>query len=223
MLGYNIRYVRILVKHKLQYGSESMSDQSPESRRESSPSKPVLTREDWVAVARKIFIKEGVASLKVRPLSQALGVSTGAFYWQFKNLEEVRNALIEDWATSNTLPLAKAVEAAGPDGWDQYLAITLVFVREKEHDPAYDNAVRNWANTSLAIADKLREIDNYRIGLYKNIFSVMGYSDAEAIIRARVCYYHQVGYQVMHVQETTEERLANEPFYTEILTGRAQP
>lgn len=200
-----------------------MSDQVRQSPPESSPGKPGLTREDWVNVARKTFIKDGVSSLKVRPLSSALGVSTGAFYWQFKNLEEVRAALLDDWAERNTRPLSQAVEEAGSDGWEQYVAITLVFVREENYDPAYDNAVRNWANTSEATAVLLREIDSFRIGLYRNIFRVMGYSDAEAMIRARVCYYHQVGYQVMHIQETTEERLANEPFYTEILTGKSQP
>ena len=200
-----------------------MSDQVRQSPPKGLTGKPGLTREAWVDVARKIFIKDGISSLKVRPLSLALGVSTGAFYWQFKNLEEVRAALLEDWAVRNTEPLAQAVKAAGSDGWEQYLAITLVFIREEDHDPAYDNAVRNWANTSEATAELLREIDAYRIDLYKKIFYVMGYTGAEAMIRARVCYYHQVGYQVMHIQETTEERLANEPFYTEILTGKSRP
>lgn len=200
-----------------------MRRQSRKSVPENPSPRVSLTRNDWINVARQILIKGGASNLKVRQMSSALGVSTGAFYWLFKNLEELCSALREDWATRNTEPLARSIETAGTDAWDQYFAITMVFVEEDVYDPAYDNAIRDWANTSPATEEKLREIDACRIDLYRGIFSAMGYSGAEAEIRARVCYYHQVGYQVMRVKETTEQRLANEPLYTTILTGKARP
>lgn len=55
--------------------------------------------------------------------------------------------------------------------------------------------------------------------MFREIFEAMAYEGAEARIRARVRYYHQVGYQVMRVEESIEERLRNHPYYTEILTG----
>jgi hypothetical protein len=38
-------------------------------------------------------------------------------------------------------------------------------------------------------------------------------------MRARVTYYHQVGYYAMHVKERNERRLELAPYYADILTG----
>ena len=42
----------------------------------------------------------------------------------------------------------------------------------------------------------------------------------EAHIRARVMYYHQVGYYAMGVQESQKERRVLIPYYRKVLTGR---
>ncbi len=46
----------------------------------------------------------------------------------------------------------------------------------------------------------------------------MGFQDKAAIIRARVTYFHQTGYNAMQIKETQEERLRNLPYYAEVLT-----
>ena len=40
-------------------------------------------------------------------------------------------------------------------------------------------------------------------------------------MRARVTYYHQVGYYAMHVKEQHERRLELAPYYADILTGHS--
>jgi AcrR family transcriptional regulator len=152
-------------------------------------------------------------------MSTALGVSTGAFYWLFKNLGQLHDELRTDWAETNTKPLLAAQIAAAPDAIKQYKEVTKVFVLEEAYDPNYDNAIREWSRTSAATAEVLLEIDLKRIAMYREIFEAMDYSGEAAEIRARVCYYHQVGYQAMRVEESTESRLSNMPFYNEILTG----
>ena len=46
-----------------------------------------------------------------------------------------------------------------------------------------------------------------------------GYDPDEATIRARVTYYHQVGYYAMDEKESKEQRRRNAALYQRILTG----
>jgi AcrR family transcriptional regulator len=179
-----------------------------------------ITRKDWVAAARKALIENGISGVRLRALSECLSATTGAFYWQYKNLEELLDEVRQDWAERNTAPFAHAIEAAGPDGWNQYLAYVRVLVLENDFDPLYDNAIRDWAHSSRRTADVLRDIEIFRIEQLKDVFRNMGFDEAMAMIRARVTYFHQTGYNAMKIIETMDVRLSNIPYYAEILTDR---
>jgi AcrR family transcriptional regulator len=178
-----------------------------------------LTKQDWVAGARKLLIRKGISNVKVEPLAKALNVTTGSFYWHFAGREALHEHLLQDWIETNTAPLHKAVEAAGPDPRQQYLAFFGVWVLERDFDPAYDRAIRDWGRTSKKVAQVLQQIDDDRINVLISIFENFGYEGLDAQMRARVTYYHQVGYYAMDVREGREERLRLAPLYAEILTG----
>ena len=177
-----------------------------------------LTRDDWIAAARAMLVARGIGAVGVRALAAALQVTPGAFYWQFRNLEALHEALRADWAERNTVPFTRAIAQAGPDGLRQYLAWVRVLVAEDEFDPGYDNAMRDWAHVSARTARILAETEAFRIAQLRGVFGALGFDGHSAEIRARVAYYHQVGYNAMQVHETRAERLFNVPFYAEILT-----
>jgi len=179
-----------------------------------------LRRENWVAAARKALIDKGISGVRLRGLANSLGATTGAFYWQYKRLEDLLEEVREDWAHRNTDPFTHAIAAAGPDGWQQYIAYVRVLVLEHEFDPRYDNAIREWAHSSPRTAEVLRRIEEFRIEQLKGVFEAMGFEGRTALIRARVMYFHQTGYNAMQISETLEERLENIPYYAEILTDR---
>nr|AIA11698.1 Bacterial regulatory proteins, tetR family [uncultured bacterium] len=178
-----------------------------------------LQKPDWVAAARKLLIKRGISNVKIEPLAEAMSVTTGSFYWHFSGRPELHDALLKDWYDTNTAPFYTAVRAASPDPRRQYLAFFGVWVLERDFDPKYDQAIRDWARTSKKVADLLREVDNTRIRLLIEIFENFGYSGLEAEMRARVTYYHQLGYYAMHVREARDRRFELAPFYADILTG----
>ncbi|MCP4317745.1 MAG: TetR/AcrR family transcriptional regulator [Hyphomicrobiales bacterium] len=169
--------------------------------------------------ARKLLIQKGISNVKIEPLAKTLKVTPGSFYWHFSGREALYNLLLSDWIDTNTAPLHKAVEAAGSDPRQQYLAFFGVWVLERDFDPAYDSAIRDWARISKKVARTLRQIDNDRIELLIRIFENFGYQGIEAEMRARVTYYHQVGYYAMNVREKRGTRLELAPYYAEILTG----
>lgn len=179
-----------------------------------------LDRSNWVAAARKTLIDKGISGISLRQLADDLGATTGAFYWQFENLEELLEEVRKDWAERNTAPFTKAIEAAGDDGWQQYLAYVRVLLEEDQYVPAYDNAVRDWAHSSPRTAEVLRETEAFRIEQLHRIFIALGFEGRAARVRAHVTYFSQTGYNAMQVTEPREERLLNVPFYADVLTDR---
>jgi hypothetical protein len=54
----------------------------------------------------------------------------------------------------------------------------------------------------------------------KAVFKDLGYDEVEAFVRARVLYFHQVGYYALGVKEPRARRLLLRPVYTRVFTGR---
>ncbi|MDF1747254.1 MAG: TetR/AcrR family transcriptional regulator [Alphaproteobacteria bacterium] len=190
------------------------------SQQDGSGSTRTLNREDWVAAARKMLIEKGISGIRLRSLSESLNATTGAFYWQYRKLEELFEDLRLDWARVNSDPFTRAIEAAGSDGMRQYLAYVRVLVLDGTIDPRYDNAIRDWAHSSPRTAEILKEIEIKRIDQLTSVFQALGFEGKAAVIRARVTYFHQTGYNAMQITETVEERLSNLPYYAEVLTDR---
>lgn len=179
-----------------------------------------LDRANWIAAARDTLVAEGIAGISLRHLAEVVGATTGAFYWQFSNLEELLEDVRQDWAVRNTLPFTTAIEAAGNDGWAQYLAYVRVLLEENDYIPEYDNAIRDWAHSSSRTAEVLRETEAFRIEQLRKVFVALGFEGRAAMVRAHVTYFSQTGYNAMQVTEPREERLLNIPFYAEVLTDR---
>ncbi len=179
-----------------------------------------LDKASWIAAARKMLIEKGIAGISLRQLAQELGATTGAFYWQFANLEELLEDVRQDWAQRNTAPFTIAIESAGDDGWDQYLAYVGVLLKEDQYIPQYDNAIRDWAHSSKRTAEVLKEIETFRIQQLLQVFLALGFTGRAAQVRAYVTYFHQTGYNAMQVSEPRDQRLLNIPYYAEVLANR---
>lgn len=177
-------------------------------------------REVWVDAARDILISGGIAALNLRGLSASLGVTTGAFYSVFSGLEDLHEALRQRWLAQNVTPLIDAMGAAGEDGFQQYLAALRLTVLEDGVDPRFDNAVRDWAHSAPRTAEVLAAADNQRIGALEKMFLALGDGPKRALIRARIAYFHQVGYGNLEIHDDPDERLLNLRYYAEALTGR---
>lgn len=188
------------------------------NQKDASSATRTLTRDDWVKAARTVLIEKGISGVRLRSLSESLNATTGAFYWQYRKLEDLLEDVRQDWARTNSDPFTEAIEAAGPDGMRQYLAYVRVLVLDGTVDPRYDNAIRDWAHSSPRTAEVLKTIEIKRIDQLTSVFKAMGFKDKAAIIRARVTYFHQTGYNAMQIKETQEERLRNLPYYAEVLT-----
>lgn len=61
-----------------------------------------LSREDWLKAALQKMRQDGIEEIKVAPLASRLGVTTGSFYWHFRNRRELLHALLDFWERTMT-------------------------------------------------------------------------------------------------------------------------
>jgi AcrR family transcriptional regulator len=181
---------------------------------------PRLGRAAWIAAARAALIAGGVTHVRIEPLAVELGVTTGSFYWHFKDRDELLRALLADWRERNGAALQEAVDRHRARPADAMRVLVHVWLDEAGYSPAWDAAVRDWARTSRPVAALVRGVDEKRIRLLQKVFRRFGYAAPEAFIRARITYFHQVGYYALHIAETRARRRRLLPLYLKVLTGR---
>lgn len=180
---------------------------------------PALGRDEWIAAARTALVERGVESIKVDVLARALGVTGGSFYWHYRDRADLLDALLENWRHANNEPWFAAVAAAGDDPYAQFEALVAMWIDETGFSAAYDSAVRDWARTSPVVETAVRDADRRRIALLADIYRRFGYADEAAFVRARIAYFHQVGYYALRITESRAERRRLKPLYYEGLLG----
>lgn len=179
-----------------------------------------LGRVIWLETARQAFVEEGTAGVEINKLAKRLGVSRGGFYWFFKSREQLLDELLSYWAQTSSVQFERILKTNPRDGTLAYRALIDLWVDESDYDPKWDAAVRDWARTSTAVLKVVQAVDTKRLVVLERIFRNMGYRSKEANIRARITYYHQVGYYALGVRESKAERQRLLPFYARVLAGK---
>jgi hypothetical protein len=93
---------------------------------------------------------------------------------------------------------------------------------EQNYNPIYDNVIRDWARISPPVKEAVKQIDTKRIDVLQDIYMNLGYDEKTAEFRAKIMYYHQIGYQTLAVEESLDQRLMNAAYYAEIISENPQ-
>ena len=102
-------------------------------------------------------------------------------------------------------------------------AVIGIWLSEDPKVLSFDLAVRSWARRDDEVAGSVRRIDNAWIALLQESFERDGLEQDEALVRARIAYFHQIGYWALDLDEDASERLRLVPIYYRVLTGREAP
>jgi len=177
-------------------------------------------RDEWLSAARKALVAGGIDQVKIDRLSRQLGVRRSSFYWHFANHARLLDALLDHWTATNTGPLLRAIDAAIAEGPHGLHRLARLWIDERDFQPAYDTAVREWARKDPAVARAVHAVDEQRIAALTRMMKAYGYRGDEALVRARILYFHQVGYYALDLGESRARRRHLEPLYVSALLGR---
>ncbi len=182
---------------------------------------PKVPAEGWLEAARQTLVDEGIDAVKVDRLARQLGVTRGGFYHHFADRDDLLDRLLKAWQDSVVFVAAKPVPRNPAEALDAIDALVDRLMREDQYDPKFDLAVRAWAHASETAATAVAAGDAQRISALTKIFVALGCKKDEAQIRARVFYFHQIGYYAIGVHESAGARRERAPMYLEILCGEA--
>ncbi|HZP11471.1 MAG TPA: TetR/AcrR family transcriptional regulator [Nevskiaceae bacterium] len=175
--------------------------------------------EGWLEAAKVVLIEEGIGNVKVDRLARRLKVTRGGFYYHFKSHHALLEDLLKRWRTQNGF-VTEGIDTSTPRASLEALnRLTDILIHERGFDPQFDLAVREWARISIPVAEVVSAVDEERIQALTRILLGLGCKPKEADIRAKVFYYHQIGYYALGVHESTSTREANLPTYLAVLCG----
>lgn len=192
---------------------------SAAERSQQSTERKALQRLDWLRRALDLFVAEGIDAVRITRLADDLQVTRGSFYWHFDNREDLIGALVDFWQRKNTPAFTRAVRDA--DSLEQGIFNVFELCIDSERfDPRLDLALREWARRSPGIRARVDGADAERIDALRDFFARYDYAATDALIRARVLYFSQIGFYALEVHEPLEQRLAYTEAYFESFTGR---
>ncbi len=179
-----------------------------------------VTRDDWLRAALELLISDGVEAVKVAVIGERLDVSRSSFYWYFASRKDLLDALLAHWQSFNTGALIEQAEAAAPTITAAVCNVFRCVVNPALFDNRLDFAVRDWARKSASVRRLLEQSDGRRLEALTGMFRRYGYGDLDAITRARILYFMQIGYNDAELHEPMAERLQLLPYYLSAFTGR---
>ncbi len=183
------------------------------------PGNTKVTRTDWLNVAMDALVSDGVEQVKVLSLGERLGVSRSSFYWYFKSRQDLLDALLDHWQGTNTAAMVAQANAPAETITEAVCNVFRCVIDDELFNTALDFAIREWARRSGAVRRVLDQSDAARLDALKDMFARFGYPEREALTRARVLYYMQIGYNFADLHEPMADRLALVPMYLLTFTG----
>jgi AcrR family transcriptional regulator len=180
---------------------------------------PKVPATTWVETARDVLVDEGVDAVKVDRIALRLGVSRGGFYHHFADRADLLSRLLCLWQDT------VAFVPAGPTPASPQAAIRVLdnlvehLITEDGYDPRFDMAVRAWGRADPDVAQAVEKADMARLESLARIFRALGCAGQEAKIRARVFYFHQIGYYAIGLSESMQSRRRQLDNYMRILCG----
>ena len=151
-----------------------------------------LTKSDWIDHGLRTLANDGPNALKIGPMSTALKVSRGSFYWHFRDVADFRSQILRSWQERMTDQVIQEVaEKAEPDRLKHLMRRAFVAKR------GLDRAIRSWAEEDEDVAVIVASVDASRVGYIEKLLVAAGVESRRALPRAAFMYWAYLGQAVV--------------------------
>lgn len=139
---------------------------------------------DWIAAGQDILREEGVAGLKLAPLTRRLGVSTGSFYHHFADFEDYLGALADHYSLDRVQGELNLTLAGETDPIGRIKCLGRISLRQGTFD--LDRAMRIWATMDPRAERTVRKGEAMVLSFLADCFGALGFPPEEAQLRAYI-------------------------------------
>lgn len=183
------------------------------------PESSRLSKEDWTQAAITSLITQGIDAVQITRLAKSLDVSRGSFYWHFEDRQALLSSMIEYWQSANSASVKNVLSDVRSLS-EGVLEFFSLWVEQTPFSAELEQAVRDWARLDSNVMAVVWDEDKLRIEAIGQCYARFGFKPKEALVRARVLYFAQIGYFAMHMQESMKDRIALLELYYLSFTGR---
>jgi AcrR family transcriptional regulator len=159
----------------------------------------------WLEAGLAILAAEGEPALTIERLCERTKKTKGSYYHHFRNPSDFAEALLEHWAANFTDRVIERA-AQAPDARRRW----RVLVREVTGlDGGVERAMRRWAARNEMVRQRVRQVDERRIGYLAELNRGVGRA-ARAAELARIEYATWLGMEQLDegLSPVEMERLA---------------
>lgn len=164
-----------------------------------------LSREDWLEAALAMCAA-GIDNVKVAPLAESMGVTTGSFYWHFKNRRELLDALLEYWEremTDAAITFALEFDGSATD--------RILFLMEAVMEgnlARYDLPIWQLAQSDESARRVFERALEKRFAFSSKLFEEAGFSPDQAAARGRMMVAYMMAESTLIKDPTAKTREA---------------
>jgi AcrR family transcriptional regulator len=126
-------------------------------------------RTAWIDAGLRALSAGGPDAVRVERLARALGVTKGGFYWHFDDRDGLLDAMLGTWERMVIDDVIDRVEGDGGDGRAKLRRLFALAAARRDFIEV-ELAVRDWARRDKAAAQRLRRVDNRRMGYLRSQF-----------------------------------------------------
>jgi AcrR family transcriptional regulator len=155
------------------------------------PAPTRTTRDAWIDAGLSALAEGGPDAVRVDVLAQALGVSRGGFYHQFDSRPAFLDALLDTWERRSTDEVLERVESEGGDARTKVAHAGMLTFSDALLP--IDLAVRDWSRRDPAVADRLRRVDNGRMGYLRTQIATFCHDPDDVEARALLAFSLAIG------------------------------
>ncbi len=152
---------------------------------------PVRTpRSEWIKQGLRALGAGGPDAVRIESLAAGLGVTRGGFYWHFEDRQALLAEMLDTWERATTEDVAERLVS---EGGDLTATIRRLFALTSPGVVQTDLAIRDWARRDQAVAERLRRIDNQRMGHLRALFGMVCPDPGEAEARSLLAFSLLIG------------------------------
>ena len=150
-----------------------------------------LSREDWLQETLKLLQHRGLEGVKIVVIAERMGVTSGSFYWHFKNLRDLMDCLLDYWERELTDAVMESAKAFSGPPEGRILNLMLQVIEEDA--ATYDHAISIWARSDPSAKEVFERTLRTRFDFAAWMFKQCGFSDRQAAIRGRLMVAYLMG------------------------------
>ena len=158
--------------------------------------KSELRKIKWIKGGFRALAKGGEGAIRVEAIARDIGVTKGGFYWDFKDLNDFKAAMLDFYQAVGTQGIINNSEK-----FQSPKDALLFIVDEAIKDPDDDFggaktklAIREWASRDENARIRIQFIDSLRIETLKSIFQAAGIKELDAKRNAQILYSAYIGF-----------------------------